>query len=59
MYHFEEHGWCKGEVVEPLDDEELLDGEEVANFMIYYEADDTEVPHHLSILDYSPNPDAS
>ena len=49
MYHFEDYGWCQGEVEEELDDEEILDGEDVAKFMVYYEADDTLVPHHLSL----------
>ena len=35
-----------------------LTGNRQVNFMVYYEGDDTVVPHHLSVLTYDPDPEA-
>ena len=58
MYNFEDGGWCQGVVMEINEDPEVLDGEEMADYIIYYEADNTDVPHALDVDLYSTDPDA-
>ena len=42
-------------VEEALDDDEEVDEEtgERANYLVYYEVDDSEVAHHLDVCEYS------
>ena len=58
MFHFDGVGWCQGVVMEQNEDEEQMDDEDIANFIVYYEGDDSETAHHLTILDYFANSDA-
>ena len=57
-FNFEEFGWMKGVIDEWNTDEEAIDdtvpgGDEVANFIVYYVDDDSDVPHYLDVLEYS------
>ena len=40
------------------EDPDALDGEEMADYIIYYEADNTDVAHALDVDLYSTDPDA-
>ena len=57
-YNFEGVGWLEGVVYGANDDDAVFDDDEVANFIVYYEADDTEVPHYFDVLDYMPQREA-
>ena len=39
-------------------DDEVMDCDEVANFIVYYELDDSDTAHYLSVLDYMACADA-
>ena len=55
MYNFDGAGWCVGVVEEELDDDGEV-GEETgqrANFLVYYDVDDSIVAHHLDLRNYS------
>eukprot|EP00967_Tisochrysis_lutea_P157029 scaffold317820_cov31-Tisochrysis_lutea.AAC.1 len=55
MFNFDGAGWCLGEVMQSVDDEEEVD-EDVgkrANYLVYYTIDDTLVAHHLHPSEYS------
>eukprot|EP00967_Tisochrysis_lutea_P035176 scaffold42078_cov30-Tisochrysis_lutea.AAC.1 len=45
MCYWDGAGWLQGTVVEKNTDEEELDGEEVANWVVYYDVDDTTAAH--------------
>jgi len=55
MYNFDGAGWCLGVVDEEVDNDDEVDEEtgERANYLVYYEVDDSLVAHHLHISDYS------
>ena len=55
-FHFPEHSWCVGEVIEPNDDDDEMDGDDVANFIVEYDDDDQ--AHYLTHYEYSPAIDA-
>lgn len=55
MYYFEEAGWCMGVVEEQLHDSDEVDDEtgHQANYLVYYEVDDSLVWHHLQMSEYN------
>ena len=57
-FHWEGIGWLEGTVVAANEDPEELDDDDVANWIVYYEAEDGECDHCLHPLDYSTAPDA-
>jgi len=52
-FHFPEHGWVEGVVIETNDDPEEVDEDQemMANFIVEY--DDGDVPHFLVVDGYS------
>ena len=40
-------------------DQEEMDDDEIANYIVYYACDDCDVFHYLDVLDYSTDLDAS
>ena len=58
MFNHDGVGWCQGVVMEENDDEDELDDEDIANFIVYYEVDDSEVAHYLHEDDYMATRDA-
>eukprot|EP00966_Prymnesium_polylepis_P270075 6239058-Prymnesium_polylepis.1 len=59
MFNFNDDGWCRGVVDEVNTDPSETDEGQVANFIIYYEADDQYQAHFLTPREYSTRRDAS
>ena len=56
-FHWDGIGWVIGEIVEANDDPTEIDGNfensQTANYIVYYEVDDTDHPHFLDLADWS------
>ena len=55
-FHWDSIGWYVGEIEKPNVDPTELDTNfhnEVSNYIVYYEADDTDHPHYLDLADWS------
>ena len=48
MCYWDGAGWLQGTVVEANTDDAELDGEDVANWLVYYSCDDTTAAHYLT-----------
>ena len=53
MCYWDGAGWLQGTIVEENTDDNELDGEAVANWIVYYEVDDTSVAHLLTAAMYT------
>ena len=58
LYMWDGLGWLKGKIVELNRDNEVFDGDDVANFWVYYESDGEEAAHFLCATDYWPAGDS-
>ena len=53
--HFKGHGWCIGRVLKSATDATVKDGKRIANFRVFYEADDELLNQSLYSSTYAKN----